>query len=313
MSEEEDLLRAVVDRPAEAGQTWLVLADWLDERGRSAQAELIRLEYEPDYRPDLDAAGRQWRIVELLVAGVRPCVPTWTNDLGMGFVWCPPGTFTMGSPATEPGRYGDEDQHPVRLTRGFWLGATVVTQAQWRAVTGESPANQEGDDLPVERISWQDCEEFLRRLVARDGRPYRFPTEAEWEYACRAGTQTPFFWGNLITSELANYNAATGDDGGPPGEYRDRTMPANAFPPNAWGLHQMHGNVWEWCADWYARYPTGEATDPVGAEDGVTRLARGGTWRMFTRRLRSADRSLFRPDERRPDLGLRVACTRGGP
>lgn len=312
MSDVDALLRAIVARPDEATQTWLVLADLLEERA-DPRHELIRLQHEADFRPELTQAKRLDRIRELLVAGVRPCVPEWTNELGMRFVWVGPGTFMMGSPIDEPGRYGDEDLHPVTLSRGFWLGATPVTQAQWHAVTGESPSQFVGPDRPVERVSCHRCEDFLARMGQRDGRAYRLPTEAEREYACRAGTTSTFFWGDTLNSDLANYDASRSDEWGPAtGINRDETTDVGQFPPNAWGLWDMHGTVWEWCADFYEPYAEGAVTDPLGTASGASRLARGGPWRMSIRRVRSADRSQFRPDETRPDLGMRAALSEVG-
>jgi uncharacterized protein (TIGR02996 family) len=307
VSDEADLLRAVVHSPAEAGQTWLVLADLLEERS-DARHELIRLEHEPDYRSDLDAASRQRRIVELLVAGVRPCVPAWTNDLGMRFVWCSPGIFTMGSPPTEKHRSEDEGpRQTVRLTSGFWLADAAVTQAQWREVMGTDPGDFRGDDLPVEHVSWNDAIRFCRRLGRSDRRAYRLPTEAEWEYACRAGTETPFFWGPTLRADLANFDATYTYDNGETGVYRKETLPVYSFPPNAWGLYQMHGNVWEWCADWFSPYSPGEHVDPAGPGNGSARVLRGGSWYAVPRAARSAHRRSCVPDHRDDDCGFRPA------
>jgi uncharacterized protein (TIGR02996 family) len=311
VSEEADLLRRIVARPDEAGQTWLVLADWLDDRGRAGEAELIRLRCQPAYRPDLDARARHARIVELLVSGVRPCVPTWTNRSGMVFVWCPPGEYVRGSPIFEPGRYDDETPHRVTLTRGFWIGSTPVTQAQWRAVTGSSPSRSRGKEKPVESVSWDDCVAFCRSLTETDGRPYRLPTEAEWEYAARAGTQTPFFWGEGITAELVHYK---GTEASYPDPRRLRkTLPVGGRPPNAWGLYDCEGNVCEWCADFANDYPRSDVTDPSMTQGGVFHIVRGGSWYFPLRRCRPADRSRYSPSSREAYIGLRVCFTPTGP
>ncbi len=176
------------------------------------------------------------------------------NSLGMRFAWRPPGTFLMGSPPSEPQRWDDEQQHRVTLSKGFWLGVTPVTQAQWQAVMGSNPSHFQGDDRPVEEVSWDDCQEFCKRLAERDGQRYRLPTEAEWEYACRAGTTTPFHFGATLSTEQANYDGNYTYGEGKKGKYREETTPVGSFPANAWGLHDMHGNVWEWCQDWYGPY-----------------------------------------------------------
>jgi uncharacterized protein (TIGR02996 family) len=303
VGEEEDLLRAVVARPAEAGQTWLVLADWLDERGRAAEAELIRLLHQSTWQPDLTPEGRQARTISLLIGGLRPCVPRWTNRTGIEFVWCPPGSFVMGSPADEVGRYDDESPpHRVTLTRGFWLAATPVTREQWRMATGESAEDADEPDLPCDRLSHDDCVAFCRRLSEADGRAYRLPTEAEWEYAARAGTTTPSFWGEALSTAVVNFD---GSFGNPSGLYRRRPVPVRALPANAWGLYQMHGNVWEWCADWFGPYSRSAKTDPTGPETGDRRLLRGGSWFGSVRHSRSACRESGEPASAGDRYGLR--------
>jgi sulfatase modifying factor 1 len=193
--------------------------------------------------------------------------------------WIPPGRFLMGSPEDEPDHQADERLHPVTLTRGYWLGDTAVSQALWRAVTGQNPSHFQGDDLPVETVSWEDCQGFLARLAElAPGLLPALPTEAQWEHACRAGTRTPFSFGERLDPELANYDGNYPYNGAPKGLYRQKTLAVQHFEPNPWGLYQMHGNVWEWCADWLGAYPDGPAQDPVGAEQGRGRVLRGGSW-----------------------------------
>jgi formylglycine-generating enzyme required for sulfatase activity len=217
------------------------------------------------------------------------------NSLGMRFAWCPPGTFLMGSPPTEKGRSDDETQHQVTLTGGFWLGVYPVTQAQWREVMGDQASHFKGADLPVEMVSWEDCQAFCQKLTARDGQRYRLPTEAEWEYACRAGTTTPFSFGATINSDLANYNGTIAYGRGKKGVYRQQTTLVDSFPPNAWGLCDMHGNVWEWCADGYGPYPARYVTDLQGVQGADRRVLRGGSWLNGPDGCRSAARGRSAP------------------
>ena len=218
----------------------------------------------------------------------------------------------MGGPANEPEREGyagaDETQHGVTLTKGFHLGIHQVTQAQWQAVMGANPSNFKGDgNLPVESVSWDDCVAFCEALGNKDGKTYRLPTEAEWEYACRAGTTTPFHFGDTISVNQANYDGNYIYGSGKKGVYRQLTTPVNSFPANAWGLFDMHGNVWEWCADWYGPYPEGELKDPQGYIGGDARVLRGGSWSNHPRICRSASRYRRAPGNYVGNVGCRVA------
>ena len=233
------------------------------------------------------------------------------------FRYCPPGTFLMGSPKDEEKRDRDEIQHKVTLTRGYWLGETPVTQKQWTAVMGENPSWFKGDDLPVEMVTWYDCQEFFEKIQESAPLGYRFdfPTEAQWEYACRAGTTTPFSFGGRCSGVECNC------DGTRPygyGETRKRfelvylemTTPVMSYPANPWGFYDMHGNVWEWCADWYDKdyYYADEAqTDPTGPESGSNRVNRGGGWYASAGHCRSSDRNDNAPRNRYDDFGFR-AC-----
>ena len=231
---------------------------------------------------------------------------TFTNSIGMKFVEIKPGNFLMGSPASEPNRRDDEAQCPVRLTRGFFMGVTEVTQAQWKAVMGTDPSRFKGDNLPVERVSWDDAVAFCLKLSEREGKNYRLPTEAEWECACRAGTTTAFNTGPTISTDEANYDGNYAYAAGRKGVYRKKTMPVGSFKPNAWGIYDMHGNVREWCSDWYGEYPGGEAVDPSGPESGEQRVLRGGSWGYFPRGCRSAFRIRFSSGFRGFSVGFRV-------
>jgi uncharacterized protein (TIGR02996 family) len=300
----ETFLGAIAEDPAEP-TTWLVLADWLDERG-DPRGELLHLtrallQPECEQRP-----AREERLGLLLAQGVRPCWPTRTNSLGMRFAWCPPGTFLMGSPPNEKGRSNHERQHRVTLTRGFWLGVTPVTQAQWQAVTGSNPSHFPGADRPVEQVSWGVCRRYCQELAGRDGRRYRLPTEAEWEYACRAGTTTPFHFGVTLGTDQANYNGNLTYGKGKKGVYPQETVPVGSFPANAWGLYDMHGNVWEWCQDWYGLYPQDSVKDPQGSKTGLHRVLRGGSWNVRPGSCRSARRNGGLAGSRLSNIGCRV-------
>jgi formylglycine-generating enzyme required for sulfatase activity len=199
----------------------------------------------------------------------------------------------------------------VTLTRGFWLSAYAVTQDHWRAVIGHDLSGHVGPDLPVENVSWEDCGEFCRRLAAEEGQHYRLPTEAEWEYACRAGTPTPFFWGATLATDLANYNGELVYGPGTQGVWRRRPVPVWEFPPNAWGLYQMHGNVWEWCADFLAPYPESPQTDPTGPTAGEERVLRGGAWYVHPNRCRSSFRVGYSSSSRADVFGCRLVVEPG--
>ncbi len=164
-----------------------------------------------------------------------------TNSVGMKLRLVPPGQFLMGSPPGEPGRRADENQHLVMITQAFYLAATEVTQRQWKAVLGKNPSFFTDNALPVETVSWADAADFCRKLSDKGGVAYRLPTEAEWEYACRAGTTTPFYTGDTISTDQANYDGNFTYANGKKGEFRETTTDAGRFPPNAWGLHDLHG------------------------------------------------------------------------
>ncbi len=235
-------------------------------------------------------------------------------DLGNGvmldLVWCPPGAFLMGSPESEPERVAHETQHQVTLTQGFWMGKYEVTQAQWEAVTGSNPSYFKGDPrLPVETVSCGDCQKFLAKLNGRvSGGGFRLPTEAQWEYACRAGTTTPFHFGETISTEQANYDGDYAYGNGGEGVYRERTVVVGSFPSNAWGLHDMHGNVWEWCSDWYDPefYGKSTARDPEKTAKSGFRVLRGGSWGDYPGNCRSALRNGSYPSYRGDLRGFRV-------
>ena len=218
------------------------------------------------------------------------------NSIGMRFVPIPAGTFTMGDADNGP-------THKVTLTKPFELGQHEVTQEQYEQVMGKTPSMFKGRQNPVDRVSWDDAVEFCRKLSELPGEKsagsaYRLPTEAEWEYACRAGTKTEYSFGDS-DSELGDYAWCNKNSGGTP-------HPVGQKKPNAWGLYDMHGNVWEWCQDWYGKYPSGSTTDPTGAASGSDRVSRGGSWGSTARLARSAFRRGLSPDVRLYRMGFRV-------
>jgi formylglycine-generating enzyme required for sulfatase activity len=250
-------------------------------------------------------------------------------DLGEGeslrLIQIPAGDFLMGSPATEPVRCATEGpQHRVRL-EGFLLGQTPVTQAQWGVVARwpkleldleADPSGFKGARRPVERVSWEQAMEFCRRLSQRSGLAITLPSEAQWEYACRAGSATPFAFGETMTTELANYRGTSSYANGPKGEYRQQTTPVGMFAANAWGLQDMHGNVWEWCLDyWHGSHKgapfDGSAWVTGGVQD--RRLLRGGSWNNYPGSCRSAYRGPLQPGYADDDVGFRVVCLPQGP
>jgi formylglycine-generating enzyme required for sulfatase activity len=227
---------------------------------------------------------------------------------GMRFVLVPAGTFVMGSPTTEPGRQKDEAQHQVVISRPFYLGETEVTQRQWFAVMRHNPSTflSAGLDAPVEQVTWDQVQEFLRRLNARGRDRYRLPTEAEWEYACRAGSSSAYAFGARLSTDQANYDGRYPLPDQKEGHFRGTTTKAGSFPPNRWGLYDMHGNVWEWCADEYCPYLGVSAKDPVNACRSPFKTIRGGSWYFGADSARSALRYTHEPHLRGFSIGFRV-------
>jgi len=239
-----------------------------------------------------------------------------TNSIGMKLVLIPKGTFMMGSPESEEGRKENETQHEVTISEDYYLGVYEVTQAQYEKVMGKNPSSFQGAkvgnenaDLPVENVSWDDTVEFCKKLSdlpeeKKAGRVYRLPTEAEWEYACRAGGVTAYSFGESSES-LGDYAWFDENSNG-------QTHPVGQKKPNAWGLYDMLGNVWEWCSDWYDEYPKGAVSDPTGPIKGSFRVLRGGGWDGGAALCRSAYRFRGVPSVRFNFLGFRVALSPSG-
>ena len=266
---------------------------------------------------------------------------TLTDSIGIKFIEIEPGQFMMGSPSDEEERDNEETQHRVRLTRPFLMGVHEVTRGQfarfvqdggyrtdaekegwayafndnnWNKISGASwrnPGFEQGDSHPVVCVSWTDAVALCQWLSRKEGKSYRLPTEAEWEYACRAGSSGRFSFGDAH-ADLHQYGNYA--DCSTAFEWSDKahsdgqkfTAPGGSYRANAWGLHDMHGNVWEWCSDWYGQYPRGEAVDPTGPAKGACRVLRGGSWARWPKRCRSAARVWITPDYRNNDLGFRL-------
>jgi formylglycine-generating enzyme required for sulfatase activity len=282
--------------------------------------------------------GKWWGFHEPLQRDALPLAATaeQADPLCLTLIQIPAGSFLMGSPEDEPERHSDEGpQHEVAVQELF-MAQSPITQAQWREVASWQPQEPErwgrelnpnpssfndqpdSDQRPVERVSWHEAMEFCHRLSQRTGRHYTLPSEAQWEYACRAGTTTPFHVGATITPELANYDATATYGDGPKGEYGAETTPVGMFPANSWGLHDMHGNVWEWCLDhWHDSYKgapsDGSAWLTPSASEEERRVLRGGSWGSDPRGCRSAYRNLNQPGFAYSPVGFRVVCLPQGP
>ncbi len=299
--------------------TWFIFADWLEEQD-DPRAELVRLTQRLRLEPDHDDfGGWQWRVQELLARGVKPAVPTLTNSIGLDLALIPAGSFWMGSPTEEAHHESDEyPQHRVRISRPFYLGVTPVTQAQFQSVIGRNPARFNpfrGGTLehPVEQVSYAQAHNFCTILSGRPEelaarRTYRLPTEAEWEYACRAGTTTPYHFGTVATGREANVDLREELDLPPDVRNLNRTSPVRSYPPNAWGLYDLHGNVWEWCSDLFGDYRSEDQVDPAGPNEGDLRVIRGGGWNSLPAWCRAARRSNTGDATNDQDLGFRVVC-----
>lgn len=261
-----------------------------EQRGNFESAETGRKAAEKTYGAptELRAGARR----EIAIEGMT-----------IAFRYCPAGEFMMGSPDDEDERSYDEFQHKAILTRGFWLMETPATQALWKSVMGDNPSKFKGDDRPVENVSWEDCQVFIGKLNAAislsPGEKFRLPTEAEWEYACRAGASDPF--GGSDIDDICWYRANSGK----------QTQPVGRKAPNAWGLCDMRGNVLEWCSDWYDEdyYFESPTEDPTGPSSTSDRVLRGGCWSYYAGLCRAAYRNCHDPSGRGDGIGFRLALS----
>ena len=318
------------------GNVWEVVADWYgtyssdpvtDPQGPSTGTRRIqRGGSSADISVFLRAAYRNgFGFSSCGICGFRVVRSmTFANSVGMEFVQIDPGTFWMGSPvdeengeATRGGFYGDEALHLVTISKPFYLGKYEVTQGQWEAIMGDNPSYNAdcGADCPVEAVFWEGVQEFIRRLNEREGTTaYRLPTEAEWEYAARAGTQTTYHFGDDYSElcQFANFGDATyrgGDSDYCSDGVGEGTARVGSYQANGWGVHDMHGNVEEWVADWYGAYPTIPVTDPHGLTVGAFRIRRGGSWADHPWSCRAASRYYIMGGQTDGTIGFRLAKT----
>jgi formylglycine-generating enzyme required for sulfatase activity len=264
---------------------------------------MTRVEFES---PTVDEKGE-------IIASTRHSTEQFTEDPGNGIqldmLIIPAGMFKMGSPLHQ-GNIEEQPQHFVTI-KSFMMGKFLITQGQWKAVMGKlPPCRFKGDHLPVERVSWEDTQKFCQRLSKQTGRNYHLPSESQWEYACRAGTSTPFSFGETLTSDIANFNGEHIFKREPRGIYFHSTSEGGKFPLNAFGLYDMHGNLWEWCADnWLDDYSSSPRDESAyqNHED-LYRVARGGSWHEPARLCRSAARLRVLQSEAEEFIGFRVVC-----
>jgi formylglycine-generating enzyme required for sulfatase activity len=268
----------------------------LTKDGKLIEAMTVR-----KFRENLPAAPVALAAISQNQAAGKVLSIDLAGGVEMKFSYCPPGGFKMGSPPGEPGHHVIEDQVLVQFSKGFWLAQTECTQAQWVAVMGSNPSNFKGDDLPVEKVSWALVQQFITMLNEAMSLPAGWkaslPTEAQWEYACRGGTKTAYSFGNTLTTKQANFADAL----------KGKTRDVGKYRANPWGLHDMHGNLWEWCGDWLGEKLPG-GTDPTGAPSGTARVYRGGGWESpSVYYCRAAFRNGNKPDTTGNAIGFRVA------
>jgi formylglycine-generating enzyme required for sulfatase activity len=308
-------------------------AEWAQANGKAREAE------QSFAAGDMPGARRGWLAARDACARARQAAEKVarlkaepekeiTNSIGMRLVLIPAGKSPMGSPNEEESHHANEGpQRPVEISKPFYLGKYEVSQAQYRKVLGKNPSyfSREGDgrekvkefpdtdEFPVEQVSWDEAVEFCQKLSAlpeetQAGRRYELPTEAQWEYACRAKMTRPFHFGYQLNGKQANCDGKIPYGTTEKGPCLERTCPVGSYAPNAWGLHDMHGNVWEWCSDWYDKdyYRSGENKDPQGPTQGDARVLRGGSWDYHAQFCRAAYRYWYGPTYRLKSVGFRV-------
>lgn len=258
-------------------------------------------------REDSSSGDREFPIEKERDEGTEEKPEDFLQSLASSFVPIPAGAFLMGSPAHEPGRNHDEVQHEITLTTGFYLQVTPVTCRQWITVMEFNPSlfPVKDDESPIQGISWQDCQSFIRKLNDIQEYRYRLPTEAEWEYACRAGSTSAFCNGE-ITELLCGFDPNLDSVGWYCGNSSRTIHPVGLKNPNGWGLYDMHGHLWEWCQDWYGEYSTSPRVDPRGADSGPGRVIRGGSWFSSAKNCRSACRFHWPPQSGGDFIGFRL-------
>lgn len=273
------------------------------ERLRQRVTELERLR--TNVVPPQPQPISPWSESSSRKAGTRQTLKIGSQEYG--FCWMPAGEFDMGSPEMEKERWDNETLHHVKLTRGFWMLESPTPQSLYKAIMGENPSNFKGDNLPVETVSWYDAMKFCAELTKRlpQGLKASLPTESQWEYACRAGTTTPYSFGNVLNGDKANCDGNYPYGTRKKGRYLGKTSPLKSYAPNGWGLYDVHGNVWEWCLDYYGEYPTGTVVDPKGPDSASDRVIRGGGWGIYAGDCRSAIRCRDSSCHRSSRLGFR--------
>jgi formylglycine-generating enzyme required for sulfatase activity len=274
-----------------------------DSEGRKAARLSVVLDGHNDPAPEVRLTGVAVRTITTPQSMYFSPV---FNSLDMSFVYVSPGAFIMGSPETELGRNRDEKQHGVTLSRGFYLQTTPVTQGQWQAVMGAKPTSSpSGGDYPMTKVSWQECQVFIQKLNLLGEGVYRLPTEAEWEYACRAGGAAAL-GDQELTAFICEYDPVVDAMAWYCGNADGHSHPVALKNPNAWGLYDIHGNVMEWCQDWYGDYPDGAVTDPAGPPASMSKVIRGGSWFSSAKNCRAAFRGKWAPNSRSHYIGLRL-------
>lgn len=321
MTSEQHFLDEIIANP-EDDFLRMALADWLEEQG-DPRSELMRIQEQLRKIEVPEREQLESRMRELLYEqNVSPVVPTATNSIGMKFGLIPSGEFVMGSPEDEAERRDSENQVEVEISQSFLLGIYPVSQSEYEEVMGTNPSHfsysgdgkDEVTDLdisrfPVETVSWEDAIAFCEKLSSfadeqQWGRTYRLPTEAEWEYACRGGTTTPFYYGGSMSSHQANFDGVYPYGGAEKGPFLERPCEVGLYSPNSFGVYDVHGNVSEWCEDWYEEQLPG-GKDPQEPSEGHYRVLRGGGWRLNSRFVRSAFRSPYGPGDRINFVGFR--------